>query len=819
MRPAANKDDIHVRAHWWGSLAASVALGWVPAGQAADALARLQVAPSLSLHALGKDDDMAAFLSADSVIADPDGTITLSGAAQVRRIDAVVKGDAITYAQDTGQLSVRGNGLIMREGSIVKAPSFEYNLVDDSGEVEQPDFWFGATAGAGAADRAEIFNRQHMRLTNAQYTGCPCPDPAWVIRSPQVDLRFDDNEGVARDGVLYFKDVPLLYSPWLSFPLRKERKSGFLLPTYGTSSKSGLDFSLPYYFNLAPNYDATLTPRYLSKRGLQLGGEFRYRGENYAGIVGGTYLSKDRQRGFHRWFFSGEHEQALGGGLRARLALQRASDDDYFRDFSNFGLNEATTDFLTSTAALSWSGSRYVSASLAATRYQTLQDRTGDYRLPQYDKLPELRVRAQRYGWGGLDIVSDNRITRFYMPRFKYGTHAYPFNAFDPWRVPGVGDLAPYQSYDGTRMTSYTTIAYPIVRPGWYITPKVGLHLSHYNTQWNGFGLGPGGRPGNSNLYAAGPHSQTRVLPLLSLDSGMTFERDTRLFGSPARQTLEPRLYYLRVPYRDQSQIPVYDTALATFNFSQAFDENIFSGGWDRIADANQLTVGLSSRWMDADTGFERLSLSAAQRIYFDDQRVTLPGQARRTDSKSDYLVGARAALTDRFHVRFDAQFNPESRERNRMAAGFRWEPKRLTTVSASYRYDRDWREIEDRRYRRIDGEDDHGREQVSLAAQWPLSPRWYALGRYDYSIKEKRSTQSILGLEYKGDCCWAARMVLQRYAVSRQDVNTAFFFQLELSGLGSLGTNPMSLLSERIAGYQNVTPPPSEPTRFERYE
>jgi len=809
-----------VRGRWWATLAAG-ALGWTLAGSAAggDMLAGLVLAPSLRLHAPGGDQDMAAFLSADEVIADAAGRLSLRGSAEVRRRDAVVKGDEIEYQQDSGQLRVRGNGLIMREGSIVRGPAFDYNLQTDSGYMAQPDFWFGAGAGSGSADAAEIFSRTHMRLTNVEYTGCPCPEPAWVIRSPRVDLHFDDNEGVARDGVLYFKDVPLLYSPWLSFPLRKERKSGFLLPTYGTSSKSGLDFSLPYYFNLAPNYDATLTPRYLSKRGLLLGGEARYRGERHQGMVAGTYLPSDRQRGFNRWFVSAQHEQDLGHNLHGSLLYQRVSDDDYFRDISNIGLNEATTDYLASTAALSWTGSRYVSASLVATRYQTLQDRTANYRLPQYDKLPDLRVRAQRWNWGGFDVVSDNRVTRFHMPRFKYGTHAYPFNQYDPWLTSGAGDLAPYQSYDGTRLTSYTTVAYPIVRPGWFITPKVGLHMSHYATQWRGFGLASVERLAGSNHYPGGPRSQSRVLPILSLDSGMTFERDTHLFGNPSIQTLEPRLYYLRVPRRDQTTIPVYDTAMATFNFTQAFDENLYSGGWDRIADANQLTVSLSSRWMDAETGFERLSLSVAQRIYFSDQHVTLPGQMARKDTKSDYLVGAQAALTDRFRVRFDAQFNPESRERNRMSAGFRWEPQRLATLSAAYRYDRDWREIEDRRFRPAAGDQDHGREQISLAGQWPLSNRWYAMGRYDYSLKEKRSTQSIFGLEYKGDCCWAARMVLQRYAVSRQDVNTALFFQLELSGLGSLGTDPMSLLSERISGYQSVSSPQPEPTRFERYE
>src|SRR5690606_20839221 len=288
-----------------------------------------------------------------------------------------------------------------------------------------------------------------------------------------------------------------------------------------------------------------------------------------------------------------------------------------------------------SSAGLSWSGYKYFSSSLYAYKYQTLQDlSSGSYLVPQYDRLPELYVRGARYNWGGFDVQSDNYATRFVRP--VYSGSSFP----SVWGK----HIGP----DGTRYSSYTTVAYPIVRAGWHVTPKVGLHLSQYNTQWH-----PTDNPG----YLGYPRSQSRVLPIMSVDSGMVFERDTTLFGNDSIQTLEPRVYYLRVPYRDQSQIPVFDTYYADFNFAQAFDENIFSGGWDRSADAGQVTVGLTSRWLDAESGFERLSLSAAQRIYFRDQLVTLyPSDKRRTNTKSDYLFGAAAALSDKFSVRFDAQ-------------------------------------------------------------------------------------------------------------------------------------------------------------------
>lgn len=803
-----------MRLVWWAIL---FVFGMVSTAQAQQApvapteLGALIVSPKLRLHTQLGEDELTSFLIADKMETDKDGKVILTGDAEVRRLDSVVKGDQIDYQRETGLVNVRGNGFIMREGNIVRGPELSYNVDAETGEVNDPNFWLGADGGSGTAEKADIFSRSQMRLSSVNYAGCPCENPPWYITSPRVDFDFDENEGVARNAVLYFKGVPILASPYLSFPLRKERKSGFLLPTYGGSSNSGLEFSIPYYFNLAPNYDLTVTPRYMAKRGLQTGAEFRYLGRGYDGQLSGTYLNRDKQTDEQRWMYWWQHRHRLGGGFSAYFDVRKVSDDDYFRDFTTFGLNEATTDVLPSIARLSWGGSPYWRAYLQTYTYQTLQDRTASYRRPPFDKVPELYVRGARYNWGGLDVATDNYAVKFTMPRFRSRVvDMFPSQNLE--RRVGF----PYQAYGGTRISSYNAISYPIVRPGWYATPKAVLHLSQYSTDWNGFTLA---RDPVSGLVPGTPRTQSRAVPLLSLNSGMTFERPTTLFGNDSIQTLEPRVYYLYVPYRDQSTLPVFDTSLATFNFSQAFDENLYSGGWDRIANANQVTLGLTTRWLDEDSGFERLSLSAAQRIYFEDQKVTLPGATPRIGTKSDYLVGATAALTDKLDVRFDAQFNPDSNDRNRMSAGVRWTPQRLAMLAATYRYERDPRQVRDPFFVIPDGGIDNSKETATLMGQWPLSKKVYAMGRFDYSLQEKRSTQSVLGFEYKGDCCWAARVVYQRYAVAQNDTNTAIFFQLELSGLGALGTDPMGLLSRTINGYQTVVPPIPDRTTFERYE
>ena len=762
---------------------------------------QLKAASHLRVQSVG-EDNLSVYFTADKQERTEFGEVLLSGDAQIRRLDAVAKGDEIHYQQDTGDLKIRGKGSLIREGSIIRSEAIDYNMNSETGQVQDPTFMFGGAGGSGSASEVQMLSRDHLRMKTVEYTGCPCPAPSWFIRAPQVDLYNDKNAGVAKHGVLYFKNVPILYSPYLTFPLREERKSGLLVPAYGYSSNSGLEFSVPYYFNLAPNYDATLTPRYMSKRGLQMQGEFRYLNENYHGQLQGTYLNKDKKTKTDRWSFGAEHQHYIGGGVGFAYNYRRVSDDNFFRDLSTFGVNQASVTELASDARFTWSGAKYFNAALSVTKYQTLQDSETYYRRPEYDRLPQFELHGVRHNWNGFDVASHNYATRFVMPYYSGNLHA-----FDQYRNTR---LAP----NSTRVSSYTTVAYPIIRPAWYVTPKFGLHLSHYDTDWKSVS-----QVALRNLKS----NVSRAVPFYSLDAGMTFERDTSLFGIDSIQTLEPRIYYLYVPYRDQNDIPNLDTSVASFNFAQAFSENIYSGGWDRIANANQLTIGLTTRWLDADTGFERVSLQAAQRLHFEDQQVFLrtyaPHEHPPGRTRSDYLFGAQAALTDNFTVRLDAQLNPETTDRNRMSARVRWSPKRLATIAASYRYERDPRAFDNPHYQFSKEDGERTKEQLSLTTQWPLTNRVYALGRVDYSLQEKRSTQTILGFEYKGDCCWTGRFVVQRYAVSAQKSNSAVFLQLELSGLGSLGTDPMSLLRERIVGYESVSPSIPEKTTFERYE
>ena len=735
------------------------------------------------------DDKISAFLSADQMDGNPDTGFTLTGHAQVRRIDSVLKGDTIHYDRTTGEVTANGNMLIQRDATTITGPSGHMNLDDGQGAIEKPDFWLGATGGTAQAQHADIFSKSDFRLTQVTYSGCSCSEPSWYIKADSLDVDMDDNEGVAHDGVLYFKGVPILASPYFTFPVKNERKSGFLMPTYSMSSNTGLTVATPYYFNLAPNYDMTLTPQLMSKRGEMLDAQGRYIGDGYTGLMEGAYLPNDKVTGTNRWMYRWTHYQQLGNGFYANWDIQHVSDNNYYRDISNtIGLNTAVTTTLPQTVQVGWTNP-YWNASVQSLHYQTLQDPSAPI-APPFNELPALRLNGHRYDWNGMDLNLDASAIRFQRP-LEAGTRLGP---------------------DGDRVEIYPSISYPIIRPGWYITPKVGVNYTQYSsTNWYNTDFN---QLGSTAPYAS---SATRTVPIVSLDSGMTFDRDTTLFGRSATQTLEPRLYYLYVPYRNQSNLPVYDTYLAPFSFDQAFQENRYIGGWDRINNANQVTAALTSRWIDNATGLERLSLSGGVQQYFTQQQVTLPGEVARVNQRSDFIMGSTAAVTDTLSTELGAQYDPYNHQWDQAYTTMRWSPQRLTTVALTYRYQNT--SSINQQYLPTP------QNQVSLGVQWPFSRHWYGVGRVDYALGQEASggnsriPQAIIGVEYKSDCCWSARVVFQRYAISGTQANTALFFQLELRGLGAVGSDPMDLINRNIPGYQPVTPAQQSGTSYERYE
>lgn len=601
-------------------------------------------------------------------------------------------------------------------------------------------------------DAKAIFfeGQDKKRLVNARYTTCEAGVDDWYIKASEIELNDYTESGSAKHASIEFKGVPLLYAPWVSFSFNNQRKSGFLAPTIGSTSRSGFEVLVPFYWNISPNMDATLAARELSKRGLQLQGEFRYLEENFSGIDNLEYLPSDSLSNETRYYANLKHQHNLGRGWSAGYSLEKVSDDQYFSELSTRIVTTSRINlpqqFNVDYADDTW---RF---NALAQKFQTLDNLS----FP-YERLPQLTLSGNQY-YGD---INTNLYTQFV---------AFDTNSNAP--------IVP----TGTRFTAYPSITVPFTQPFGYIKPKFGLHHSSYNL---------------SNV-ASNLESQQRTLPIFSLDSGMYFDRDFKIADRGYLQTLEPRLFYVYIPDRDQSGIPIFDTSESDLNFSSLFSENQFTGN-DRINNANQVSFALTSRFIESSSGAERLSASIGQRYYFADQEVTLPGVAKRENNSSDIIAGITGRLKNSWVVDAFWQYNTDSSSSVRSSITARYNPEPGKALNLGYSYRNDL----------ID--------QTDLSAQWPLGQGWYGVARANYSFRESRMVESLAGLEYDAGC-WQARSVIQRVSTATADANYALFFQLELGGLASIGANPLSVIKRNIPGYvsSGLIPNTYQPSYYE---
>jgi LPS-assembly protein len=605
---------------------------------------------------------------------------------------------------------------------------------------------------SGTAARLDFEGKDRYRMSDATYSTCPASTagPDWFVRVSDLSLDYTQSLAVAHGATVYFMDTPILYSPWMSFTLDNQRKTGLLAPTIGSSSNSGIETTLPFYWNIAPDMDATIAPRIMDKRGVQWGGEYRYLAQNYSGQISGEYLPDDHLLHTSRSAVTLEHRQNFGGGLSGSLNLNRVSDDAYFTDLSTRLSNITQTNLLRQ-GQLNYGGGWW-SASLLAQRYQTLQDPLQPPIAHPYDRLPQLLMFADRADFPfGTEMTFSGEYVKF----------SNPFGS----------------KVEGNRTTLYPQLSLPMQISAFYVTPKIGFHSTRYHLDQQAIGV---------------PDQITRNVPIFSIDGGVTFERPLDWFGQSMTQTLEPRAFYLRVPRKDQSQIPVFDTGLADFNFAQIFSENIFSGG-DRVADANQLTMAVTSRLIDPENGEELIRGAVGQRYYFADQTVILPGGTPRTNRLSDFLGAISGKVTKDVSLDSGVEYNYHDQILQRFNIMARYQPEAGKVLNAGYRYT------------------DALLKQIDVSGQWPLFGGWHGVARYNYSLRDKRVIESIAGLEYDGGC-WVSRFVMQRVASAVGQANTSLFIQLELNGFSDIGSNPLSILRRDIRGYGLITQPTADP-------
>ncbi len=695
------------------------------------------------------------FLRADKLEGDNQQWIEASGHAELRSRRQTVLADWLRYDIPSDQFWAKGNVILRRGIDRISGPEAKFKRSDETGFFSSPEFHIGENASRGDAKELTFVGPNQYELKDVRYTTCVAGNDDWYLTSSSVEVDRTRLVGTAHNATILFKDVPILYSPYIDFPLSNERKSGFLAPLFGSTSSRGIEMSLPYYLNLAPNYDATLTPRYMTRRGLQLNTQFRYL---FPGVTGeaDAEILPDRITNTNRYGLTWKHTQAISSGAGSRHLRQRA--EGVRRRLFHRSVRPAGRHVAADAAArggLSYSRGPF--ALLARVQsFQTLQDPANPI-IPPYFREPQVLLTMNPIEWQGFDFAANGEYVRFRQPALL----------------------------NAERAVLYPTATWSARGNAWFFAARAGLHLSHYDF------------PDDS---AVEEKHLNRSVPITSLDGGLVFERETNMFGRDYTQTLEPRVFYVYIPYRRQDQIPAFDTAIDDFNFSQLFTENRYLGS-DRIGDANQITLALTSRLLDPASGDERARFAIGQRYYFQSQRVTL-NEAPRSANTSDLLLSGEGRLSDTWSAAATLQYSLNHPQTELFDIGVRWQPSPGRVLNASYRYNRE----------NIDPTGAVSQlKQVDISGQFPLTHQWSFIGRWNYSLVDGKTLEGVAGFEYNGDC-WALRIVAQRLTTTTEQASKSIFVQFELNGLARLGTNPIDVLKRSVPGYLTGNDPSMRP-------
>ncbi|WP_459721478.1 LPS-assembly protein LptD [Sideroxyarcus sp. TK5] len=685
-----------------------------------------------------------AFISADSLEARQGDQLEASGKVELRQDGRVVKADHLLYEQEKQDVYADGNVSIMQGETVVNGPRLKMNLDLDVGEMAQPEFIIGENNARGTAAVMNLEGRQRQTFRSAVYTTCPAGNDDWLIRMSTLELDRDRQVGVAYNARVEFKSVPFLYTPWMDFALNDDKRSGFLGPVFGSTNSGGSEITLPYFWDIAPNLDVTFSPRHISKRGTQFNNEMRYLQPRYSGEINADVLAGDRVSGLDRSHFGIKHRHDLGSGFSAAVDANVVSDDAYYRDLAG-ALSGTSQANLLREGVVSYAGYGW-NASARVQRYQTLQDPLAPVAIP-YRRQPQLTLSTSRQ-------FADSTVSL----SSEYVDYRHP-----SW-------------VSGQRLVINPSISYPLLNePGYFLTPKLALHYTSYAL--------------DANNLSGIPNTQ-RTVPMFSVDGGLIFERNDSFLGNDYMQTLEPRAYYVRIPYRDQSFLPNFDSALAPFSFSQIFTENRFLGS-DRVGDADMMTLALTSRVIDGDDGTERLRVAIAERFTFQTPQVNL-GASADTNSRSDILLMLGGTMTRAWYLDSQLQFNPNQSYTQNYSAAARYNPETGKLLNLGYRYARD------------------SLRQMDLSGQWPLFGRWHGVGRINYSLRDDRLLEALGGLEYNA-ACWSVRVVVQSFATATNERATGIFTQLELSDLIRVGADPLEALRISVPGYIKLNELPAD--------
>lgn len=752
----------------------SAAWSQVPPAPAASGPA-LKASPALQPPPTGEQARREAplYLRADTLSGQPAVSVQAEGAVELRHAGIVMRADQLRYDRAEDLAVAQGRVHISFNGSVVNAPRAQLEVQRFEGYAIEPDYHLALTGGGGHAERIDILDPSRSRVTRGTYTTCQRDDgrePDWIITADRLDIDLETGVGVAEGAELRFFGATILALPRLSFPLTDQRKSGWLPPNIDLTTGSGLEVAVPYYWNIAPNRDATVAPAVSTRRGFSLNGEFRYLEPDFAGAATLDLLPYDRVAERTRWWLTFNHEGSLPADALYSLSAERVSDDAWWTDFPRRHL-ALTPRLLPLTAQVEREFSvadTNMQVYLRTQRWQLLQD--PNVMDAPFDRAVQLGLRSAGGLPGGLQYALETEANRFTLPQ-------------DPGYLPPETPPG-----NGSRLHAQGWLSRPWREPGWWVAPSLLFNAASYYTD---------------QPMPNGSTTGSRLIPTFSVGSGAEFERRTEWFSRALRQTLEPRLLYVYTPYVSQSNYPNFDSALKDYSFASIYSENAFSG-IDRVNDTNSLTAGVTTRVLDAASGAELMQLGIVQRYLFTDQRLTDDGLVLGK-GYSDVLLRGSASVVPSWNFDAYLRYSPSNNDFERAILGARYAPAPFRTLNLTYRYARDVT------------------SQYELSWQWPIyepagrrnassttttssdatcSSAWYTVGRINYNNRDSRVTDSVIGVEYDAGC-WIARLAVSRWSTGVSEANTQVLLQLELVGLSRLGSNAMSILRDNIPGYR----------------
>ncbi|MDR0780035.1 MAG: LPS-assembly protein LptD [Pseudomonadales bacterium] len=738
----------------------------------------------------------AILLRGTGIGAGDDGVVDVYQDLLVMQQSAVLEADRGRYDRNSQIFSLEERIRIRQPGILLTGNQASVDRGQGRSEIAGASYVLHGVSARGSADIIVYTDADGIiTIDNGVFTRCEPGDNSWVIAGSRITLNRDQGRGTARNVTLRVGGIPALYLPWLSFPINDERATGFLAPLIGTTRRGGFDIAAPYYLNLAPNYDATITPRVQFNRGAMLGVEGRHRGQRSEQKLELSYLPDDQlydptqldSPGYkgpptpNRWWLDYNYRAALAERWSASINYSTVSDKNYFQDFGNNGFNITTLSYLYRDARVNYRSPHW-NFQAATQGYQIIDPSVLPQNTP-YRMLPRLNLNGDYLL--GPNLLGSNL-------EFKLDSE---YVAFDRGLAGTQEQIDKGAMVTGQRFSLTPSLSLPWSNAWSFVTPT----LKYQHTQWR-----------LQDQAADTSANPSRGIPTASLDGGLIFERDSKIFGKGYQQTLEPRLYYLYSQYKDQSQLPLFDTSDLTFSFNQLFRDDRFSGH-DRVGDANQATLALTSRLYD-EAGHEKARASVGQIQYFADRRVTLnrvpanyiPESLVSVDQRSSSLVSeASMQLSTAWQARSYIEYNPHD--------------QKLVVGNFLFQYQSDINHILNFGYRFRDLPNpiapnglDRRIKQTDVSGIWPVNERWGMVGRWNYDISNQRNLETIAGVQYS-NCCWNVRLVARQwidnnallYNVDRH--NSGVFVQFELKGLGSvLGGNVNGILNNGITGYRD---------------